>query len=124
MKQKTVLAGFFALLLSLPLIARGVYAQEEVEVKIAPPLTSVGRHSHDHNITAQAVKRSKTEYMLQSKPEDSHKISPSRTQISDLLNGTTVIYLSSKDADSGDLKAHQHRVTITYKAEKEEASGW
>lgn len=110
--------------LSFALLASGVQAQQEVEVKIGPPSPSVASHSHDHNITVGSIKRGKREYTLQSKSEDRHQINLTRTQRADLLDGTTVIIRSSKDENGGDLKEHQHRVTITYKGEEEESSGW
>ena len=119
---KSILIFVFAL--SFPLLARGVQAQEEVAVKIAAPSPSVASHSHDNNITVGSIKRGKREYTLQSKPEDRHQINLTRNQRADLLDGTAVIIRSSKDENGGDLKEHQHRVTITYKGEEKESSGW
>jgi len=110
--------------LSFALLASGVQAQEEVDIKIAAPSPSVASHSHDHNITVGSIKRGKREYTLQSKSEDRHQINLTRTQRADLLDGTTVIIRSGKDENGGDLKEHQHRVTITYKGEEQESSGW
>ncbi len=124
MIQKSVWIGIFALLMSLPLPALEVKAQEELQVKIAPASSSVASHSHNHNITLEALKRGETEYMLQSKAEDSHTIKLTRVQRFDLLDGTTLIITTGKDEDGGDFKAHQHRVTITYEGREEEASGW
>lgn len=125
MKQRTLWTGFFALAMAIfLLLGRGTQAQEELQIKIAPHRSSAASHAHDNNITVQALKRGKTEYRLQGKTEDQHTISLTRIQRADVVEGTTVIILSGKDGDSGDLKAHQHRVTITYKPEEEEPSGW
>ena len=109
---------------SFTLLAYGVQAQQEVEIKIGAPSPSVASHSHDHNITVGSIKRGNREYTLQSKSEDRHQINLTRTQRADLLDDTTVIIRSSKDRDDGDFKEHQHRVTITYKGEEKESSGW
>ncbi len=109
---------------SFTLLVYGVHAQQEVVVKIGPPSPSVASHSHDHNITVGSLKRGKTEYTLRSKSQDRHKINLTAAQRRDLLDGTTVIIRSSKDGEGGDLKEHQHKVTITVKGEERESSGW
>lgn len=116
--------GVVVFTLSFTLLAFGVQAQEEVEVKIGAPSPSVASHSHDHNISVSSIKRGKKEYTLRSKSQDRHKINPTATQMGDLLDGTTLIIRSTKDSNGGDLKAHQHQVTITVKGEEEESSGW
>ena len=116
--------GVVVFALSFILLAFGVQAQEEVEVKVAAPPPAVASHSHDHNITVGSIKRGKREYTLQNKAEDRHQINLTRTQRADLLDGTAVIIRSSKDENGGDLKEHQHRVTITYQGEEKESYGW
>ena len=108
---------------SFTLLAYGVQAQQEVEIKIGAPSPSVASHSHNHNITVGSINRGKKAYTLRSKSQDRHKINLTATQRGDLRDGTTVIIRSSKDGNGGDLKEHQHRVTITVKGE-EESSGW
>ncbi len=109
---------------SFTLLAFGVQAQQEVEVKVGAPSPSVANHSHDHNISMGSIKRGKKEYTLRSKSQDRHKINPTAAQRGDLLDGTTLIIRSTKDSNDGDLKAHQHQVTITVKGEEKESSGW
>ena len=116
--------GVVVFTLSFTLLAFGVQAQQEVEVKIGAPSPSVASHSHDHNITVGSLNRGKTEYTLRSKSQDRHKINLTAAQRADLLDGTTVIIRFSKDGDGGDLKEHQHQVTITVKGEERESSGW
>ncbi len=109
--------------LSFTLLALGVPAPQEVEVKIGAPSPSVASHSHDHNITVGSINRGKKEYTLRSMSQDRHKINTTAAQRGDLEDGTTVIIRSSKDGDGGDLREHQHRVTITVKGEEKD-SGW
>ncbi len=116
--------GIVVFTLSFPLLAYGVQAQQEVEVKIGAPSPSVASHSHDHNITVGSVNRDKKEYTLRSKSQDRHQINLTAAQRADLLDRTTVIIRSGKDPDGGDLKEHQHQVTITVKGEERESSGW
>jgi len=106
------------------LLASGVQAQQEMEVKIGPPSPSVASHSHDHNITVGSLNRGKTEYTLRSKSQDRHKANLTAAQRGDLIDGTTVIIRTGKDGDGGDLKEHQHQLTITVKGEEQESSGW
>ncbi len=108
---------------SFTLLAFGVQAQQEVEVKVGAPSPSVASHSHDHNISVGSINRGRKEYTLRSKSQDRHKINPTAAQRRDLGDETTVIIRSSKDGDGGDLKEHQHRVTITLKGEEKD-SGW
>ncbi len=116
--------GVIVFTLSFTLFVYGVQAQQEVEVKIDAPSPSVASHSHDHNITMGSLIRGKTENTLRSKSQDRHKINLTAAQRRDLLDGTTVIIRSSKDGEGGDLKEHQHQVTITVKGEERESSGW
>lgn len=112
-----------ALVLSFTLVARGVQAQENLEVKIAPATPAVARHSHSHDITEDALSQGSREFVIGSHPTESHRITLTRQQLADILEGTTVIVRSSKDEDGGKLKAHQHRVSITLTVE-EAGSGW
>jgi len=116
--------GVVVFALSFTLLAYGVQAQQEVEVKIGAPSPSVASHSHDDNITVGSINRGKKKYTLRSKSQDRHKVNLTAAQRADLLDGTTVIIRSSKDGDGGDLKEHQHQVTITVKGEERESSGW
>ena len=116
--------GVVVFILCFTLLAFGVQAQQEVEVKIGAPSPSVASHSHDHNITVGSIKRGKKEYTLRSKSQDRHKINPTAAQRGDLLDGTTLIIRSTQDSNGGDLKEHQHQVTITVKGEERESSGW
>ncbi|MEE9549525.1 MAG: hypothetical protein V3W08_03895 [Candidatus Binatia bacterium] len=100
-------------ILSIPLLARGVQAQEYPDVNIAPATPAVARHLHSHDITEDALSQGSTEYVIGSHPADSHRITLTRQQLEDILEGTTVIVRSSKDEDGGKLKAHQHRMSIT-----------
>ncbi|MFQ5902286.1 MAG: hypothetical protein ACE5JO_01205 [Candidatus Binatia bacterium] len=72
----------------------------------------------------ESLKQGKTEYLLGSHPKDSHRITLTRQQVADLLDGTTIIVRSDKDKETGNTKAHRHRVTITLKSEEPESSGW
>ncbi len=116
--------GVVVFTLSFTLLVYGVQAQQEVEVKIGAPSPSMASHSHDRNITVGSINRGKKEYTLQSKSQDRHEINLTAAQRRDLLDGTTVIIRSRKDRDGGDLKEHQHQVTITVKGEERESSGW
>ena len=109
-------------ILSLPLLARGVQAQENLTVKVAGATPAVASHSHSHDITEDALKDGAKEYVIGSDSADSHRISLNSEQLLDIQEGTTVIVRSSKDEDSGKVKAHQHRVSITLEAGAE--SGW
>lgn len=124
MNQIGKILGITLLTLSLTLLAYGVQAQQEIEVKVGEPSSSVASHTHDHNITVRSVTSGKTEYTLRGKSQDRHKIELTPAQISDLRDGTTVILISTKDAAGGDQKEHQHQVTITLKGEEKESSGW
>lgn len=128
MKPKPRMIFMFASALifgaSLGLLPRGAQAQQELEVKVGPASSSVADHSHEHDITVESLKRGKTHYLLGSNPEDSHRITLTRQQVTDLLDGTTIIVRSDKDKETGDAKAHRHRVTITLKTEEAESSGW
>lgn len=111
-----------AIVLSIPLLARGIQAQENLQVKIAPASPAVAKHSHSHDITADDLTGRTTTYVLGSHPDDSHGITLTSGQLADIAEGTTVIVRTSKDKDSGMFKSHQHRVSITLEAEAE--SGW
>ncbi len=111
-----------AIVLSIPLLARGVQAQEDLQVKIAPASPAVAKHSHSHDITADDLTGRTTTYVLGSHPDDRHSITLTTEQLLDITEGTTVIVRAGKDKDSGKFKSHQHRVSITFKAEAE--SGW
>lgn len=125
-KPRMVFILVFALILggSLGLLPRGAQAQQELEVKVGPPLSSGADHSHEHDITVESLKRGKTQYLLGSNPENSHRITLTRQQMADTLDGTTIIVQSGKDKETGNTKAHRHRVTITLKTEEPESSGW
>lgn len=112
-----------AIMLSIPLMARGVQAQENLQVKIAPASPAVAKHSHSHDITEDKLTGGTTTYVLGSHPDDNHSITLTSQQLADIREGTTVIVLTGKDKDGGKFKAHQHRVSITLKAEEAE-SGW
>ena len=116
--------GLVVFALSFTLLVYGVHAQQEVEVKVGAPSPSVASHSHDHNITVGRINRGKKEYTLRSKSQDRHKFNLTAAQRTGLLDGTTVIIRSNKDGDGGDLKEHQHQLTITVKGEERESSGW
>ncbi|NIO08152.1 MAG: hypothetical protein GTO40_09185 [Deltaproteobacteria bacterium] len=120
--RKTFTVSF--LTVSLVLLAHTVQAQREVDVKVGDPSPSVAGHSHDHNITVRSVTRGKSEYTLRGKSQDRHKVNLTRSQKSDLRDGTTVIIRSTEDAAGGDQPAHSHQVTITLKGEEAESSGW
>ena len=109
-------------ILSIPLLARGVQAQENLTVKVAGATPAVASHSHSHDITEDALKDGAKEYVIGSDSADSHRITLNSEQLLDIQEGTTVIVRSSKDEDSGKVKAHQHRVSITLEAEAE--SSW
>ncbi len=112
------------IVLSLLLLVRGVQAEGELNVEIDPPTPSVASHSHSNDITEESLKEGKTKYMLTSDPEDSHRTTLTKQQVSDILDGTTIIIRSSMDKDGGKLKAHQHGLGITFTAEEPESSGW
>jgi len=116
--------AIFVFTLSFTLLALGVQAQQEVAVKIDASSPSVASHSHDHNITVGSIKRGKKEYTLRGMSRDRHKINPTSAQRVDLMDGTTLIIRSTKDSNGGDLKEHQHQVTITVQGEEKESSGW
>lgn len=99
-------------------------AQEKLEVKIGDASPAVERHSHKLDITADSLKQGKMEYLLGSSSKANHRVTLTKQQVADIRNGTTIIVESDKSQDAGDIKAHQHKVTITLKAEKEERSGW
>ena len=108
---------------SLGLLLPAAEAQENLEVKIGPSSPSVAEHSHEHDVTDQALKQGKTQYQLGSKPEDSHRITLTREQLANVVEGTTIIVESDKDQEAGNIKTHQHRVTVTLKVEPPD-SGW
>ncbi len=107
---------------SIPLLARGVQAQENLTVKVAGATPAVASHSHSHDITEDALKEGANEYVIGSDSADSHRITLNSEQLLDIQEGTTVIVRASKDEDGGKVKTHQHRVSITLEAEAE--SGW
>ena len=111
-------------LLALPLTASQARAEDKLKVEIAPAAPSVGKHAHDHDIKIDALKKDKTGYLLQSAAEDSHRISLTRKQVANILDGTTIIVRTEGDGDGGIFKAHRHRVSITFQAEEQESSGW
>ena len=111
-----------AIVSSIPLLARGVQAQENLEVKIAPASPGVAKHSHSHDITEDDLTGGTTTYVLGSHPDDSHDITLTRQQLADIGEGTTIIVRTGKDKDGGKFKSHQHRVSITLEVEAE--SGW
>ena len=111
-----------AIVSSIPLLASGIEAQEDLQVKIAPASPAVAKHSHSHDITADDLTGSTTTYVLGSHPDDRHSITLTSGQLADIDEGTTVIVRTGKDKDSGKFKSHQHRVSITFEAEAE--SGW
>lgn len=122
-KWLSLLAPALLIAGSLALLLPG-FAQEQLEVAIGGASPSVGRHSHAHDITLEALRAGKTEYLLKGGSEGSHKITLNKQQVSDLLNGTTIIVQSEKNDETGKMKAHQHRVTLTVKTEERERSGW
>jgi len=125
LKANALWIGMCAVTFGLFLAARPVVAQEELDVKIElDSYYPVPSHSHDHNMTVRALKSRTMEFILLSNPDDSHKVSLTRRQMSDLMDGTTVIILSDMDADGGDYKAHRHRATLTYTGAEEKRSGW
>ncbi len=111
-----------AIVLSIPLLARGVQAQENLQVKIAPASPAVAKHSHSHDFTEDDLTGGTTTYVLGSHPDDSHSITLTSGQLADITEGTTVIVRTGKDKDGGKFKSHQHRVSITLEVEAE--SGW
>ena len=111
-----------AIVLSIPLLARGVQAQENLQVKIAPASPAVAKHSHSHDITADDLTGRTTTYVIGSHPDDRHSITLTSGQLADIAEGTTVIVRTAKDKDGGKFKSHQHRVSITLEVEAE--SGW
>jgi hypothetical protein len=127
MKPKSKWRGSFFLVpivaVSLALFV-AVYADEELEVEIGAAAPSVGDHSHPHDITVDSLKQGKMEYLLKGGSEGSHRVVLTKRQVADLLNGTTAIIQSEKSQDSGKIKSHQHRVTITVKTRERERSGW
>jgi len=126
MKSKTVIFLFASVLVfggSLGFFLSAARAQQNLEVKIGPSSPSVAEHSHEHDVTDQALKQGKTQYLLGSKPEDSHRIALTREQLANVVEGTTIIVESDKDQEAGMIKVHQHRVTITLQVEPPD-SGW
>lgn len=127
MKSKTrrpgchLLVAIAALSVALCVTA---FADEELEVEIGAAAPSVGDHSHAHDITVDALKRGKMEYLLKGGSEGSHRVVLTKQQVADLLNGTAAIIQSEKSQDTGKIKSHQHRVTITVKIRERERSGW
>jgi hypothetical protein len=119
--EKTII--ILASILIIPLLARGVQAQEKLQVKVAGATPAVASHSHSHDITENALRGGSTEYTIGSDPKDSHRITLNSQQLADIREGTTVIVRTSKDEDGGKIKAHQHRVGINLKVEEAEA-GW
>ncbi len=111
-----------AIVLSIPLLARGVQAQEKLQVKIAPASPAVAKHSHSHDFTEDDLTGGTTTYVLGSHPDDRHSITLTSEQLADIADGTTVIVRTGKDKDGGKFKSHQHRVSITLEVEAE--SGW
>ncbi|MFQ5682279.1 MAG: hypothetical protein ACE5HC_03310 [Candidatus Binatia bacterium] len=101
-----------------------VQADDEFTIKIGPAAPSVAKHAHKLEITAFSLKQGKGDYKLGSRPEDSHAITLTQEQVADLLDGTTVIVESGKDPDSGEFKAHRHRVALTLKDAESTSSGW
>ncbi len=63
-----------AIVLSIPLLARGIQAQENLQVKIASASPAVAKHSHSHDITEDNLTGGTTTYGLGSHPDDSHSI--------------------------------------------------
>ena len=122
MRQILNTTMILAFALSIPLLARGVQAQENLEVKIAPASPAVAKHSHSHDITEDDLTGGTTAYVLGSHPYDSHSITLTSQQLADIREGTTVIVRTAKDKDGGKFKSHQHRVSITLEVEAE--SGW
>lgn len=122
MKQFLKAIMILAIVLSIPLLARGIQAQEDLQVKIAPASPAVAKHSHSHDITADDLTGGTTTYVLGSHPDDSHSVTLTNEQLADITEGTTVIVRTGKDKDSGKFKSHQHRVSIILEAEAE--SGW
>lgn len=122
---KKVMVFSFVLIFagSLGFILPGL-AQEELEVKIGDAAPSVVRHAHEHDITIKALKRGKTEYLAGSGSQNSHRVTLTKQQIADILNGTTVIVQTDNSGGIGSIQAHRHKVTVTLKIEKEERSGW
>lgn len=112
-----------ALAVSLLLFRPG-FSQEELHIQVGSASPSVGNHSHAHDVTVDALKKGTAEYLLKGSSEGSHRVVLTKQQIADLLNGTTVIVQSEKSDESGKIRAHQHRVTLTVKAEERERSGW
>ena len=120
LRKETVVS---ALAVSLLLYAPPVWAQQELEVKIGSP-ASGARHSHDHDITTEALKQGKASFTLKSSPQESHRINLTRKQVTDLLDGTTIIVNSSDGESNEGGKKHQHRVTLTVKSQEAESAGW
>ncbi len=100
------------------------FAQEQLDIRIGSASPSTDRHSHQHDITVDSLKQGKAEYQLKGSSEVSHRVVLTKQQLADILNGTTVIIQSDKSQDAGNVKAHQHRVTVTVKTEERERSGW
>ena len=126
MKPRLKWLSLFALLIvgSLTPLLPG-FAQDELEVAVGSASPSAGRHSHAHDVTLEALRNGKTQYVLKGSSEGSHRIVLTQGQVSDLLNGTTVIIQSEKNDEADNkMKAHQHRVTLTVKTEERERSGW
>jgi hypothetical protein len=53
-----------ASILIIPLLARGVQAQEKLQVKVAGATPAVASHSHSHDITENALRGGSTEYTI------------------------------------------------------------
>ena len=54
MRQTLITVIISVSILSIPLLARGVQAQEYLTVKVAGATPAVARHSHSHDITEDA----------------------------------------------------------------------
>lgn len=124
-KTKRRVSSLFALLIvgSVALLVPG-FAQERLDARIGSASPSTARHSHQHDVTVDSLKQGKTEYQLKGSSEGSHRVVFTKQQLADILNGTTVIVQSEKSQEAGNVKAHQHRVTVTVKTEERERSGW
>jgi hypothetical protein len=99
---------------------------QEVKVRVSPASIPGMEHEHTHNIAPAALKSGATEFHIGGNPEDIHDIKLSKTQVQNLLNGTTVIVDTELDAPGG-LSAHVHRLTITtikVAPQQQESSGW
>jgi len=109
MKASRILVSCLLLLVSLALLAGG---ERKLEVAVGASI-STAKMTSKHTITIAALEEGKTTYQI-THNEHTHEITLSKTQIADILSGTTVNLDVAQD-----LKAR-----ITVKTSKPKSSGW